>query len=46
MDEEKERLLFECLSVLLSQESITINPGYQNELIDKYDKYAMLEDKE
>ncbi len=38
MKETEIKLLFECLSVLLGQDSITINPEYQEELIKRCDK--------
>lgn len=35
MNKKQEKLIFECLAVLLDVEDITINPEYQRELIDK-----------
>lgn len=46
MKKKEESLIFECLSVLLKQVSITINPEYQEKLAKKCEKFASQGDKE
>lgn len=38
MNKEQEELLFEVLSVLLQQDSVMVNPDYQEKLIKKCEK--------
>ena len=46
MNKGQERLIFECLSVLLEQESICTNPDYQKKLVSKCNNFTDLGDKE